>query len=828
MTTAVAGTEWRVGERVRVRGRSWQIAGITHGQDCAALRLTANTASAAGSLTILTPFDRPARQTREADVRVVRPRRWLHELDRLLLDVCRFGGLTATTHAAIRLMPHQLEPVLAIVRHGVTRLLIADAVGLGKTIQAGMILIELATRDDDLRALVLVPAGLRDQWCAELSAHFGLSAVRADAAWLRITTSERPTDVNPWSLPGVYVASYDFVKRPEALRPLENVTWDVVVVDEAHNAAAGTDRRAAVHAIACRAMRVVLLTATPPSGSASHLAALYQIGRIREEEPRLTVFARSREDVDLDRPRKSVVLAVTPSDAERRMHALLERYSSEVWNEARRRGDTRAALVSIILRKRALSSAGSLAASVERRIGLLAGIEQPALIQLSLPLDEDPLEDDEPSGALAAPGLPDQRREWRWLSAIAEAARAAARAESKMLRLLRLLARVHEPIVVFTEYRDTLTRLERAIAASGRSVITLHGAMRLTERSGIPALFRQGARTLLATDAAAEGLNLHEASRIVIHYELPWNPARLEQRIGRVDRIGQTRRVHDIALVTADSAERLVLAPLRRGLHGLRRSRGLAGSGDHSAPHRAGLLHRLTESTVAETILSGTTLPDPETIPSPHEECELLDLRGEAREELSRLEQHRILAARSPGGDAALATSAGPIASQLTCRSAAIGPGLILLYVVAAENTDGVRVHAEPFALLVHGTAATGSTPQALRTLVERFANTTAAPLASPLNEARARVHVVTFAASQAQHVKLRARRQALASVRRSAAQQLVQQGLFEHVHSRRRVDPPKAIPPDSIETGPADPPSIETTIALAAAIELRRHEARR
>jgi superfamily II DNA or RNA helicase len=714
-------------------------------------------------------------------------------------------------------MPHQLDPALAIVRHGATRMLIADAVGLGKTIQAGMILLELAARDVDLRALVLVPAGLRDQWCAELSTHFGLSAVRADAAWLRLTTRERPLAVNPWSLPGIYVASYDFVKRPEALRPLERVTWDAVVIDEAHNAAAGTDRRAAVHAVACRAMRVVLLTATPPSGSASDLAAFYQIGRVSEDEPRLTVFARSREEAGVDRPRKSVVLAVTPSDAERRMHALLERYSAEVWNEAHRRGDNRAALASIVLRKRALSSAGSLAASIERRSVLLAGIERSAPIQLALPLDEEPLEDDEPSGVLAAPGLADQKRERRWLGAIGDAARTAARRESKMRRLLRLLARVQEPVVVFTEYRDTLTRLERAIVASGRSVVTLHGAMSPAERSRIPALFRQGARTLLATDAAAEGLNLQESSRIVVHFELPWNPARLEQRIGRVDRIGQTRRVHDIALVTADSAERLVLAPLSR--------RGLLGSRGHLAPNRARLLHRLTESTVANTILSGTTLPDAEAIASPFEDCELLDLRREAQEELARLEWHRAIAKRSLRVDIASTGTPGPIASRLPRRITAIGRGLILLYVVAADNIDGVRVHAEPLVVFVPGVSAINSTAEATRKLAKRFANAATVPFAATLNQELERVHAAALDASQAHRLALHARRQAIASVRRSAAKLLVQQSLFQHVDSRRSTDSLNSIESESLD---ADAPleSIETTITLAAAIELDGHEA--
>ena len=126
--------------------------------------------------------------------------------------------------------------------------------------------------------------------------------------------------------------------------------------------------------------------------------------------------------------------------------------------------------------------------------------------------------------------------ERRWLAAIAEAARTAARDESKTRWLLRFLRRVREPVIVFTEYRDTLARLQKRIAATGRSLAVLHGGLDPRERAAIAAALDARVATLLATDAAAEGLNLQHHSRIVVHYELPWNPARLEQRAGRVDR----------------------------------------------------------------------------------------------------------------------------------------------------------------------------------------------------------------------------------------------------------------------------------------------------
>jgi superfamily II DNA or RNA helicase len=469
---------WRVGSHVVVRGRHWRIANVTPGDDCEALRLIGSgAADSADALTVLVPFDRPIPQDVSRTPRVFRLRRWLHELDRLVADVHPYGALASTARAAIRLLPYQLEPALAVVRHGTTRVLIADAVGLGKTIQAGVMLAELHTTDDAFRGIVLAPAGLRDQWASELRVHFGLTSIVADAAWLQRTIAERPLHMNPWSLPGIYISSHDFVKRPEALRPLEDVSWDLVIVDEAHHAATGTDRRAAIDAVASRSLRVVLLTATPPSESAE-LDALCRIGRTADSDARPLVFARARSDVDNSAARRTTVLTVTPSPAETRMHALLNRYSAEVWKEAAARKDEGARLASIVLRKRALSSAGSLATSVERRIALLVS---PDAEQMMLPLDdEDPLDDEARADILAVPGLADCRRERRWLGAIAEAARTASRAETKMLYLLRLLRRIHEPVIIFTEYRDTLDFLVRRLGGLGfaEQIAGHHGDVR--------------------------------------------------------------------------------------------------------------------------------------------------------------------------------------------------------------------------------------------------------------------------------------------------------------------------------------------------------------
>ena len=183
--------------------------------------------------------------------------------------------------------------------------------------------------------------------------------------------------------------------------------------------------------------------------------------------------------------------------------------------------------------------------------------------QLGLPLLDSDGDTDSADEApdLAALTVRDPARARVLLEELADAARAAAQRETKVGALVRLLRRIGEPVVVFTEYRDTLQNLERRI---GRPAAVLHGGLSRDERAAALEDFVNGRRlVLLATDAAGEGLNLHHTCRVVINLELPWNPMRLEQRIGRVDRIGQRRRVHAIHLIARDTNECEVLERLR-------------------------------------------------------------------------------------------------------------------------------------------------------------------------------------------------------------------------------------------------------------------------
>jgi len=798
---SVTADRWQTGERVLVRGRAWTIVELTAFADCDALRLSGAAPGNAGDArTLLVPFDRPRRLHRPPSIRVVRPRRWLHALRQAGTCAHPAGGLRRAARSAIDVLPYQLEPALAMLGLGVPRVMIADAVGLGKTIQAGIVLSECWFERESFRALVVAPAGLREQWSRELADRFGLPATVAGAAWLARSSRELPPDVNPWVLPGIYVTSFDFVKQPEVLRPLGETDWDVLVVDEAHGAALGTARRAAVHAIAVRSRRVLLLTATPHAGDPNQFDALCRIGETDADGDPLMLFTRSRADAGPAASRRTALLPVRLTGAERRMHRLLDRYTARVCREARARGDDRARLAAIILKKRALSSAASLTVSARKRLALLADPTAPTARQLFLPLgDEDPLEDDEPDAALAAPGLSDTGRERRWLTAIVEAARAASHRESKIGFLLRLLSRMRQPVILFTEYRDTLERLRSVLAAAGHDVSVLHGGMSPAERSDVQHAFNAGqpqvrlkpdttdaqvwlkpdttdinpdtteTTVLLATDAASEGLNLQRRCRAVVHYELPWSPARLEQRTGRVDRIGQSRRVHEILLVAGDTAERLVLAPLAK-----RAARARA-----AMPGASRLLDALTESRVASAVMDGEPIVHADRRPTPASDVVAPppSLRETAEREAQRLRTQR----------AWIAASGGPrdpvpiLVTALRIGRSSLQPGLICVYTLTLSTERGDAVHTELAVVHEPSDALTVSRARSdARRAIREFVAAREPAVRAALLVSKAS-HLAGVAAAHAAGVEAQQRRErALMRPASPATAEPVQTGLFD------------------------------------------------
>jgi len=541
------------GSVVAARGLPWVVAHVEPGDGCALITLHGLGDENAGETArLLAPFDRPRTLGDSPRVRFRSRHDAMTTAAHALARAHPADGLWTATRSRIDLRAWQLEPALAVVR-GATRILLADAVGLGKTIQAGLIAAELVARGLAARMLVLTPAGLREQWASELGVHFGLDATVLDQAAVGRAARSLPPSVNPWGEFGIIISSIDLVKRPEVRAAIEAAPFDVLIVDEAHHVTPGSDRGALVSTLAARTPWVVLVTATPHDGDAADYAYLLNLGAAPGDEP-MTTFQRDAGITGGSRRRRERVAAVRPTAAEAALGDALRAYGRTVLGT----GDDRpgARLVAAVLERRGASSPAAAVTSLTRRLALLAGRAAPGDPQPRLPWDEtdgrDGTERDDVLGAPGIVGLAADRRALEHL--IVLAARATADA-GKPARLRRLLARTSEPAVVFSEYRDTVEELHTRLAAHER-VVMVHGGLPLPERRrAVDAFVRGEARVLLATDAAGEGLNLQARCRLVVHMEPPWNPLRLEQRAGRVDRLGQTRLVHLIHLVQPGSIE---------------------------------------------------------------------------------------------------------------------------------------------------------------------------------------------------------------------------------------------------------------------------------
>jgi superfamily II DNA or RNA helicase len=768
---------------VQARGFTWRIRRVERHAACHRIELAPQVpAGPPPWRVLLVPADRVEPAKARSRWRETTLSGAARELALRTLDTTLVGRVAL--QPALALVPWQAAAAAALREGRAHRLLLADEVGLGKTVQAGLAVAALAAIGEARRTLVLTPPGLRDQWVAELSRLFDRESVVADPARLRRARRELPPHVNPWSTWPTTVASLDFVKQPEVLAAACGVPWDVVIIDEAHILGASTDRFEAAHALARRAAYVLLLTATPHGGRDEAFAALCAIGRVDGEAPGPVALRRSRTGLGLRDDRRRRLLAVRLTAAERRLHDLLHEYAVAVWRAAA--GSAASELAMTLLLKRAASSAYALHRSVCWRLRLLeAGVS--ADIQCPLPFDEPgEREDDDHAlpAALGVPGLADRGRELRVLRTIADHAAVASRVESKLERVCRLIARTHEPVLVFTEYRDTLERARRSLERIA-SVAVLHGGLQRAERrAALDAFTCSRARVLLATDVAGEGLNLQATCRLVVSLELPWTPSRLEQRLGRVDRIGQRRRVHGLYLIARDTSESLVLERLAARMRRVRHALG-EHAGDDAVP----------EAALAAAALG---LPPPATaVPA---QPPALDWLGEdavpigecARAEGARRLHHAATRRARAASTVRDADTGVPLVRVSRALGARLGlrQGVVLVFEVQALSRAGtvagcavVPVHVE----LAPGALA-GGRPRELATAL----------MPSARGAALARALATELEASIARHTRWAAhahRRESalLDALRRGAVEPPVQPGLFEtravQAAARREAD---------------------------------------
>lgn len=542
-----------VGQHVRARGRLWRIDGTQRGERGTWVALRAADADVTGTpdtCALIWPHD-PLPAAALPRLRHAPLRRAARHICAALGAERREDDLWCATDADVEVHPWQLAPVAAVLR-GATRVLLADDVGLGKTVEASLIVAELRARQWMRRALVLAPVALAPAWLEMLRTRFQLDAVPVTAHDLQRWQHRPAAAGNPWQQASVIVASIDLAKQPTAMASLETVGFDVLVVDEAHHAVPSTARGALVARLALRTPWVVLCTATPHAGDRAQFDALCRMGGtgLPSDVP-MQIFRRHRGDIDAVTPGRSLrVLRARLAPGEAQLHARLDAYVRALQHGPAGR-EPGVQLLCIVLARRLASSPEALRQTLTRRLSSLDSTprerdeRQPSLFESSAEDEEDDGEGDDPwSGRLGLHSLSDERQQ---LAHLCEAASGLG-SGAKLRMLQRLLRRTREPVVVFSEFRATVLATARALPADVRPAV-LHGGLTPEVRAHVLEGFLRGAaRVLLTTDVAGEGLNLQHRSRLVVTLDWPWRPHRLEQRIGRVDRLGQQRRVHALVL----------------------------------------------------------------------------------------------------------------------------------------------------------------------------------------------------------------------------------------------------------------------------------------
>jgi len=455
------------------------------------------------------------------------------------------GALVVGQRAAMDALPYQLEPAAKALAMPRQRLLIADAVGLGKTLECGILCSELIRRGRGKRLLVVTTKSMLVQFQKEFWTRFSIPLVRLDSVGIQRIREQIPTNQNPFHYTDKAIVSVDTLKNDRDYRfYLDNASWDIIVIDECQNVAerargAQKSQRARLaERLATRSETLILLSATPHDGKPESFASLMNMldptaiadpSRYSKDDIKDLYVRRFRKDVIADlrssvKERDTADVECPASEREERVFALLQQLKLPDSDARAKAGQ----LFKTTLAKSLLSSPMAALETVRNRLKRLAAASSPA------PADQAALEELEP--LLAAIGPADF---------------------SKYQRLLQLIRAdwgwsgrdPRDRIVLFTGRRETQRFLVEHLAADlglpPGAVVGLDGAMPDVEQTRVVEQFAQekeAVRILVATEVASEGLNLHYLSHRLVHVDIPWSLMTLQQRNGRIDRYGQLQQ----------------------------------------------------------------------------------------------------------------------------------------------------------------------------------------------------------------------------------------------------------------------------------------------
>jgi superfamily II DNA or RNA helicase len=529
-------------------------------------------------------------------------------------------------------LPHQLEAVYDyLLKLARVRFLLADDAGAGKTIMAGLLLKELKLRGLAQRTLIVCPANLTFQWQRELGEKFDerFTVLKGDAI-------REQFGINQWLQNRQVITSLDLAKRETILPGLNQVHWDVVIVDEAHRMSWSPPARKAARYALGELLRdhsdhILLLTATPHKGDPEHFSRFLQLldedayadvksirqaieqrsapFYLRRTKEAMVYFPERQPDGSwqarkLFSKRDTRTADFTIDNEELRLYRDVTSFVKEQSRKAAANGDDpRARAVGFLMalyQRRLASSAYAMRHSLENRARrLLENLKRAQEISLTAPRDlptEEELEEMEEAererleGVLAAITIVQNPKqvgeEVARLEQLADQARKLEEAEAEAkLAKLRIVLREQgffeqpdERLLIFTEFKDTLEYLVDKLGKWGFRVGFIHGGMSIGSRDEkgsrlfVEQQFREGAiQILVATEAAGEGINL-QCCHILFNYDIPWNPNRLEQRMGRIHRYGQLHDCLIFNFVATNTVEGRILDKLHERLAEIRKA----------------------------------------------------------------------------------------------------------------------------------------------------------------------------------------------------------------------------------------------------------------
>ena len=512
--------------------------------------------------------------------------------------------ILSLSNSRTRILAHQVECASRVISALNRRFLIADEVGLGKTVEAGLIIKELEYRHNYKRMLIVCPASLLYQWQHEMRSKFNDAFMIMDRRQMRRAARGRGT--NPWDAHDKVICSLDFIKNKRFLNDLRGTSWDAVVFDEAHrlrrDSLQSTLAYEAAQVIAEKTKALLLLTATPFRGKLEelyHLIALLDrnilgpfqsfffdyclehsdLSGLRERIAPVLV-RRTKQEVGGFTKRRARTIRFELYPDERMLYDETTRYVSEEFNLALQSDNRAVGFVMTIFQKLLDSSTGALGSALANRMKRLQETADHADIECRIRGDAeaesgadlvDSVEDADGLARITSLKTAfEMRKEIETLRRLVELA-GRIKTNKKAEKLARLIGELRkkgiDKFLIFTQFRTTQEYLSRVL--SGFTVELFHGSLSREEKEQAILRFKESAQILISTEAGGEGRNL-QFCHIIINYDLPWSPLKIEQRIGRLHRFGQKEDVSIYNFSTKDTVA-------ERGLEGRSRARSPSG-----------------------------------------------------------------------------------------------------------------------------------------------------------------------------------------------------------------------------------------------------------